>query len=192
MFAGIIREVSKVKKIKKTTGGISIHLIPSLSVDEGDSLAVNGVCLTVDSLSGRTVILNAVSETLKRTNFSTLKTGDYVNIEPSLKMGDRLDGHFVYGHIDSTAKIKKIKKEQSQYKFSIELPDVIKRYVAEKGSIAVDGISLTVSGITDSTFEVSIVPYTFGNTNLKYRKRGDSVNIEIDPISRYIEKLQEE
>lgn len=192
MFTGIIKEVAQIKRIKKQQGKISFHLNLSFQTGEGDSVSVNGVCLTVSKNIGQVSIFTAVPETLSRTNLTDLKPGNYVNIEPSLKLEDKLGGHLVYGHIDGTGKIKDIKRTSESVEFAIEYPPELAKYIAEKGSIALDGISLTISGVKDNVLRVSIIPHTYKNTNLHFRQRGDRVNIEVDPVARYLQKIMEE
>ena len=173
MFTGIIEAVIKVERIKKEGGGASIHLQLPFDVNKGGSVSVNGVCLTVESVYGKTSIFRVVEETLKKTNLSILKPGDWVNIERSLKIGDRLDGHFVYGHIDGMGKLVDIRKTPSSTGLVIEYPSELEKYITRKGSVAIDGISLTVVDVYRNQFQVAIVPYTMENTNLRCRKRGN-------------------
>ncbi len=192
MFTGIIKGVIKADRIKRNTRGASLFLRLPFKAQEGDSFSVNGVCLTVFKVSGKTSVFRAVQETLRGTNLSMLKVGDWVNIEPSLRIGDSIHGHLLLGHIDGTGKIKEIKKTPSSIQLLVEYPLKLKKFIAEKGSIALDGISLTVAGLFGNEFQVTIVPYTMFNTNLQYKRIGDLLNIEIDPIARYIEKIMEE
>lgn len=191
MFTGIIEKVIRIDRIKREGKSVSIHLQLPFDVKESASIAVNGVCLTVESISGRISILRAVEETLRKTNLSQIRSGDWVNIERALRVGDSINGHFVYGHIDGMGKLLDIKKEPQSTRLRIGYPAELSRFIARKGSIAIDGISLTVVEVSPSDFLVVVIPYTMENTNLKYKKRGEMLNIEIDPIARYIEKFKE-
>lgn len=192
MFTGIIKAVVKVKRIKKNRSQILFHLELPFSVEKGDSVAINGVCLTVAKNKGQISIFTAVPETVSRTNLSQLHVGDFVNVEPALQLGEKLSGHLVYDHIDDTGEVKNIRKTPGSREFTVGYSDNLDPYLAGKGSIALDGISLTVSNVYNGEFRTNIIPHTYQNTNLKYKKRGDSLNIEVDPVARYIEKIMEE
>lgn len=191
MFTGIIKNVIKLDRIKKDKSNMIVHLkLPFIS-DIGDSVSVNGACLTVSKILGKTYIFDVSSETVKRSNFSTLNIGDWVNVEPSLTTGDLLHGHLVYGHIDGVGKILDIKKTRNTFELSLNYPSELSEFIAEKGSIALDGVSLTITEINKKIFKVVMVKHTLFNTNFKYKKRGDNVNIEIDPLARYLKRLLE-
>jgi len=192
MFTGIIQEVGKIKSIiQKDNARIltvaSVKLINEIK--PGDSVSVNGACLTVVEKSNNSFKVEAVEETIKKTNLGKLKNEDPVNLELALKFGERIGGHLVTGHIDTTGKIKKIKKLTKSWLFEINFPKQFRRYIISTGSIAVDGISLTVAHIDDDTFTVSIIPYTWENTNFKFKKVGDEVNLEFDFFGKYIENF---
>jgi len=155
----------------------------------GDSIAINGVCLTVFERQTDRFKVEAVEETIKKTNLGDLKTGDLVNLELSLKLEERLGGHIVLGHVDTTGTIKSIKKLKNSWIFEIEFPEKFGRYIISEGSIAVDGISLTVAELDANRFKVSIIPFTWENTNLKFRKVGDRVNLEFDFFGKYVERF---
>jgi riboflavin synthase len=191
MFTGIIEGIEKVKRIKREGGTRSIYLDLPFDTDVGGSVSINGVCLTIESIHGRTYVFRAVEETLEKTNLALLKPGDWVNIERSLQVGDRIDGHFVYGHIDGIGELVDIKKTNLTSEITIEYPQNIKKFIVVKGSIALDGISLTVLDVSTHLLKVGIIPYTMNNTNLKYRKRGDYLNIEVDPLARYLYRIRE-
>lgn len=191
MFTGIIEKVVRIGRIKKEGRGISIHLQLPFDVKEGDSVSVNGVCLTVNSIYGRTSIFRAMEETLQKTNLSMSKPGNWVNIERSLRVGDSINGHIIYGHIDGLGRLSSIRKTPSSTELKIEYPPVLAKYIAKKGSVALDGISLTVVDVSPLEFQVAIIPYTKDKTNIQYRKKGDWLNIEIDPLARYIERIRE-
>ncbi|CUS97747.1 riboflavin synthase, partial [Candidatus Kryptonium thompsonii] len=151
--------------------------------------AINGVCLTVFERQTDRFKVEAVEETIKKTNLGDLKTGDLVNLELSLKLEERLGGHIVLGHVDTTGTIKSIKKLKNSWIFEIEFPEKFGRYIISEGSIAVDGISLTVAELDANRFKVSIIPFTWENTNLKFRKVGDRVNLEFDFFGKYVERF---
>lgn len=191
MFTGIIEDVIKLERIKREGRSASLHLQLAFDAKIGESVSINGVCLTVESVYGRISIFRAVPETLKKTNLSLLKPGDWVNIERSLKIGDSIDGHFVYGHIDGMGELVDIQKTHVSAEITVEYPSYLRKFIARKGSVALDGISLTVLDVSDYQFKVAIVPYTMDNTNLQYRKRGDCLNIEVDALARYINRIRE-
>ena len=156
----------------------------------GSSVAVNGVCLTLtNSPVGKKFNVNLMPETLKRTSFSNLKKGDFVNLELTMKADSRFEGHIVQGHVDGVAKLVSVKKQGNSYLMIFIVPEPLTRYIAEKGSIAVNGISLTVIGAKGNQFTVGIIPYTWENTMLNQLKAGDKVNIEVDILAKYLEKL---
>ena len=151
----------------------------------GDSVAVNGVCLTVVAHDARTMRFDVVPETVARTGFDALRAGDMVNVELSLRLGDRLGGHLVYGHVDANASILGKEREGQGFRLSIVLPDALAPYIAEKGYVAVDGVSLTVASVTADHFTVALIPETARRTTLGAKGPGDRVNLEIDPVARY-------
>jgi len=156
----------------------------------GSSVAVNGVCLTLkNSPSARNFNVDLMPETLKRTSFSNLKRGDLVNLELAMAANARFEGHIVQGHIDGVAKLGSVKKQGNSYLMIFIVPEPLTRYIAEKGSIAVNGISLTVISAKSNQFTVGIIPYTWGHTMLQQLKAGDKVNIEVDILAKYLEKL---
>ena len=184
MFTGIIEETGKVSFLKsnKLAVEVSSNFIKDLKI--GSSVSVNGACLTVISLNPLTFEVSF--ETLRKTNLGLLKKGDIVNLEKALKVGDRLDGHFVLGHVDTTIKVKGIRKEGDFYKFIFEIPKGFEKYIVYKGSVAIDGISLTVAHLEKFFFEVAVIPHTYENTNLKYKKVGDICNFEADMFGKYV------
>jgi riboflavin synthase len=151
----------------------------------GDSVAVNGVCLTVVANDERTMRFDVVPETVARTGFDALRAGDMLNVELSLRVGDRLGGHLVYGHVDANASILSKEREGQGFRLSIVLPDALAPYIAEKGYVAVDGVSLTVASVTPDHFTVALIPETARRTTLGAKGPGDRVNLEIDPVARY-------
>lgn len=192
MFAGIIEGLGKIEKFDKNTKNRSAvkmkvglgKLAKGLKI--GDSVAINGVCLTAINKTNNTAEFEMVGETIKRTNLGSLKLGDKVNIERSIKVGDRIEGHFVLGHVDGVGIITKLEKQSNQIKIWMELPKKLSRYVVQKGSITIDGISLTVVDKLTNTFSVSIIPHTMKITNLALKKVNDKVNIETDVLAKYI------
>ncbi|HJT10034.1 MAG TPA: riboflavin synthase [Candidatus Nitrosotalea sp.] len=192
MFTGIIEGLGRIEKFDKNTktrseARMKINLGKmAKGLRVGDSVAINGVCLTAINITKGIAEFEMVGETIKKTNLGRLESGDKVNIERSLKVGDRLEGHFVLGHVDGSGTILKINKQPSQIQIWIELSKKLAKYVAEKGSITVDGISLTVVDKIKNKFSVSIIPHTMQVTNLGLKKIGDKVNIETDVLGKYI------
>ena len=189
MFTGIIRAMGKVSSIK-TSSGISKLKVDSKDISFeasiGDSIAINGVCLTVTEIHGNTMSFDISQETMSRTNLGQLKEGDLVNLEPALRPMDRLGGHLVTGHIDATGRIKNIRPIGDAKEIEIEAPDEIMRYIIEKGSIAVDGISLTVNHVEGNTFKVVIIPHTEAVTTIGKKGINEKVNLETDIIGKYV------
>ena len=194
MFTGIVEGIGKVKKISKATKNrSSIQMIVDLGkhgkgLKTGQSVALNGVCLTVTKLSKTECTFEMIEETTKKTDLGNLKLGGIVNIERSLKVGDRLEGHFVLGHVDGVGIIKKIQKKPKEVIIWFEVPKNLSKYVVKKGSIAIDGISLTVVELKNNLASVCIIPHTIQVTNFKTKNIGDKVNIETDILGKYILK----
>ncbi len=194
MFTGLIEEVGKVKGINRKVDGINVSIEAKNILDDikiGDSIAVNGVCLTVVSLSDRGFSFDVSKETLDRSNLKFLKIGEYVNLERALKVSDRLGGHIVQGHVDTVGSITKITPLGEHTIFEIEIPSKYLNLVVEKGSIAIDGISLTINSIKNNRLFFNIIPHTIKSTNLQFRKVGDMVNIEFDVIGKYVWNMLE-
>lgn len=192
MFTGIIEEIGKIKSFKKDTNGATIEVECSLVLEDtklGDSIAINGVCQTVIELSSNSFQARVSDETLKVTTFENLKSGDIVNLERALTLNSRLGGHIVSGHVDCKGKFTKIEKLTDFYNLEFEIPQEQTKYVVHKGSITINGISLTVAEINQNRFKVAIIPHTFENTNLKALNVGDNVNIETDILGKYVEKM---
>lgn len=191
MFTGLVEEVGAVESIRKAAVNkleISCQTISS-SVALGDSVAVNGVCLTVTSVKTGVIGFEFVQETLQRSTLADLSIGDPVNLETSLKAGKPLGGHFVLGHVDGVGTIRRIKTIGESREITVGAgPDVL-RYVVEKGSIAVDGISLTIARFDDISFTIAVIPHTLSNTTLIGKKAGDNVNLEADILGKYVERL---
>lgn len=190
MFTGIIEAVGVVKENRNT--GLSIKPVKALKIKKGDSVSINGVCLTVKKTNGSILYFDVSPETLSRTNLGELKNGDFVNIETPATVNKLLGGHIVLGHIDGTGKITNITKDGNSKVYEFMVPLNIQKYMVEKGSIAVDGVSLTVASLKESSFTVALIPYTLENTNLGRKKIHDTVNIEVDIIGKYILKFVKE
>jgi len=194
MFTGIVEGIGTVNKISKITKNRSaIEMTIDLGkqvkgLKIGQSVALNGVCLTATNISKSKCIFEMIEETTKKTDLGNLKVGGVVNIERSLKAGDRLEGHFVLGHVDGVAIIKKILKKPKEVQVYFEVPKNLAKYIVKKGSIAIDGISLTVVDIKKTLAYVSLIPHTIEITNFHTKKVGDKVNIETDILGKYILK----
>lgn len=192
MFTGIIEEIGKIKSFKKDSNGATVEVECSLVLEDtklGDSIAINGVCQTVIELSSNSFKARVSDETLKVTTFENLKSGNIVNLERALTLSSRLGGHIVSGHVDCRGKFTKIEKLTDFYNLEFEIPQEQTKYVVHKGSITINGISLTVAEINQNRFKVAIIPHTFENTNLKALNIGDNVNIETDILGKYVEKM---
>ena len=188
MFTGIIEEVGSVKSI--LSSGLELNAKKILKdVHLGDSIAVNGVCLTVTSFTKCSFTVDVMPETFRRSSLACLSIGSRVNLERAMAANGRFGGHIVAGHVDDTGSISKIKKEGNAILFTIKASPKLLRYIVEKGSITIDGISLTVAGVSKQDFFVSIIPHTGKETTLLERKVGDIVNLENDIIGKYVEKL---
>ncbi len=192
MFTGIVEETGKIVSIERR-GDFAIVTVGCKKVLEGsaigDSIAVNGTCLTVTSMSGDTFKADISYETLKKSAFASASNGTKVNLERALTLNTRLGGHLVSGHVDATGTIEKLEKKSNAYILTVRYPQSIDRYIAEKGSICVDGISLTTARVGGLTFDVAVIPHTYENTALADKKHGSIVNLEVDTVARYLEKL---
>lgn len=193
MFTGIIEELGKVVSIEKEDKnlqiGIACSFLKELKIDQ--SVAHNGVCLTVVKKFDTHYIVTAIQETLNKTNLSQLKIGDQINLERGMVLGSRLDGHIVQGHVDQTAKCTSIKNDNGSWIYSFKYDDTTGNLTIEKGSITINGISLTVIDSKKDSFSVAIIPYTYNNTNIKNINVGDCVNLEFDVIGKYAIRLQQ-
>jgi len=192
MFTGIIEEIGIIKEIKLTGKSGKIQINASYVLEDchiGDSIAVNGACLTVVDFDKLSFTVDVSTETLRRTTLGELRKGAKVNLERSLKLNERLGGHLVLGHVDAVGEIVNIRNEEQSVIIRIAVPEKLMRYIAEKGSICVDGISLTITKLIDKAFEVSIIPHTKYVTTLGLKKISEQVNIEVDIIARYMERL---
>jgi len=194
MFTGIVEGIGKIEKISKNTKNRSaIQMTVNLGKHAkglriGQSVALNGVCLTATKLSKSSCIFEMIEETTKKTDLGNLKVGGIVNLERSLKAGERLEGHFVLGHVDGVAIIKKILKKPEEVQVWFEIPKKLSKYIVKKGSIAIDGISLTVVNVKNTLVSISLIPHTIEVTNFYTKKVGDKVNIETDILGKYILK----
>lgn len=188
MFTGIVEEIGAVRRV--TDGSIDIGAKLVLEGTKiGDSIAVNGVCLTVTTLRGDGFTADVMPETLRRSNLGTLRNGDCVNLERAMAADGRFGGHIVSGHIDGVGTIANQRKEGNATWVTISAPQEILRYIVEKGSVAIDGISLTVAAVTDTNFSVSLIPHTGDATILLKKKCGEQVNLENDIVGKYVERL---
>lgn len=193
MFTGIIEDLGIVKNISLEDSNMHITLDSAftneLKIDQ--SVAHNGVCLTVVEINDNLYTVTAIDETLNKTNLRSLKKGDYVNLERAMKLGDRLDGHIVQGHVDQTAQCKNIENQDGSWIFTFEYGATLNNITIEKGSITVNGVSLTIVNSKKNEFSVAIIPYTLEHTNFKHLKKGDQVNLEFDVIGKYVSRLME-
>ncbi|MFW6437844.1 MAG: riboflavin synthase [Armatimonadota bacterium] len=192
MFTGLIQEVGSVRSVRPGGGGAEVEIAaPGIgqAAVVGESIAVNGTCLTVERAGAWGFVAHAGAETLERTTVGRLKVGSAVNLERALAVGDRLGGHFVQGHVDCVGEIASRSDEGTTVRIHVSIPDEYAAYVVEKGSIAVDGISLTVTDISENTFGTAIIPHTLANTTLEQAQRGQMVNIETDILAKYVMRL---
>lgn len=192
MFTGIIQEVGRVEAIERGAQSARFTIRAENMLDGikiGDSITINGACLTVVEQKPGMVAFDAVYETLQKTALGSLAIGDEVNMEPSLSVSGRFDGHIVQGHVDGVGTIASIREVDNSYYIYITASAQILRYIVRKGSVAIDGISLTVVDADDKTFSVAIIPHTWDSTNLHTRRAGDQINLETDIIGKYVEKL---
>jgi len=183
MFTGITKEIGKVFSIQKEKNSVKISVSSNIVVktaEISDSIAINGVCLTLVSKKNNLLVFDAVSSTLVTTNLKRAKRGDAINLEPALKVGDKLGGHFVLGHVDVELKLKRAIKKSNCLNIEIDLPARFRKSILENGSITIDGVSLTIKKILPKTFTLDIIPFTYENTTLKYKKTSDWVNVEFD------------
>ncbi len=190
MFTGIVEEVGTISKVAKMDGGKELTIEASFAEDVhiDESIAVNGVCLTVVSFDDKTFHVQCVDETLRKTNLGDLKEGDPVNLERSLTLDKAVEGHMVQGHVDTTGTITKIHKEGSDLLITVRFPKEFIDYIVGRGSISIDGISLTIAREKENECTVAIIPYTWDHTNLHSKKEGDSVNLEFDIFGKYVVK----
>jgi riboflavin synthase len=193
MFTGIVEELGEVIETRRENDNLHItvaaQMASELKIDQ--SVAHNGVCLTVVKADDNSYTVTAIKETLEKTNLGKLETGQVVNLERGMKLGARLDGHIVQGHVDQTAICKSIKEENGSWVFTFEYDPSLNNITIEKGSITVNGVSLTVVNSKKDRFSVAIIPYTYNNTTFKYLQEGSIVNLEFDVIGKYVKRLTE-
>jgi riboflavin synthase len=193
VFSGIVERVGTVERVATEGGGrrLVIGAPFDARLDAGESVAVNGVCLTVERADARSFEAVAVRETLDRTTLGALEAGSRVNLERALRVGQTLGGHWLQGHVDATAAIRAVHRDAGQVRLQVEIPEACRRFVANKGSIAIDGTSLTVASLSDPVAEIAIVPFTLEHTIASSYAPGVRVNLEVDLIARYLDRLLE-
>jgi riboflavin synthase alpha subunit len=192
VFTGIIRELGRVVELNGSDDGVRLTLdAPATAAltAEGDSVALDGVCLTAVSVAGGRIAFDAVPETLKRTTLARLTEGDHVNVEPALRAGDPLGGHYVQGHVDAVGRVRSVDDEGDGARVWFDAPAGVLAYCVEKGSVTVDGVSLTVAALDGDGFAVALVPHTLEVTTLGALEPGDTVNLEADVLAKYVERL---
>ena len=192
MFTGIVRERGRVASVDGDAGGVRLVVEAPETASEaslGDSVAVSGVCLTVVASENGTLAFDAVPETLRRSSLAQLTAGDSVNLEPALRAGEPLGGHYVQGHVDGVGRVRTIISEGDGRRVWIDPPRELARYLVEKGSVAVEGVSLTVAELDADGFAVALVPFTLGETTLGSLAKGAPVNVEVDVLAKYVERL---
>jgi len=194
MFTGIVEEVGRVLYLRRTFPRATLRVLThkvGRGSKVGDSVAVNGVCLTVARKEGNHLVFYISHETLKKTTLGSLRAGEPVNLERAVEPSGRLGGHILQGHIDTTTKLASVKRVGEDRIFTFRLEPEFSSLVVEKGSIGVDGVSLTVAGVTEKAFSVVVIPYTYTNTNFKFKKPGNRVNVEFDIVGKYIHRFME-
>jgi riboflavin synthase len=192
VFTGIVREVGVVRSVEGGADGVRLAVEAprtAAAAALGDSVSVAGVCLTVTANVDGALAFDAVPETLRRSSLGRLADGDRVNLEPAVRAGDGLDGHIVQGHVDGVGHVRALGQEGGGARLTVELPPELCRYCVEKGSIAVEGVSLTVAALDDETIEIALVPHTLAATTLGTLAPGDAVNVEVDVLAKYVERL---
>ena len=191
MFTGIVRERGRVVFAERNGGGVRLRIAAAATAKAalGDSIAVSGCCLTVTAADGETLEFDAVPETIARTTLGGLEPGAEVNLEPALRAGEPLGGHFVQGHVDGRARVAALDPEGDGARLRLELEPELLRYCVEKGSLAVDGVSLTIAALHDEGVEIALVPFTLEHTTLGALAPGDQVNVEVDLLAKYAERL---
>ncbi len=191
MFTGIVKELGTVEAIERSEAGARLRIAASLAgdLDGGDSIAVNGACLTATALGDGEFAADVMNQSLELTSLGALEAGDSVNLEPALRAGDPLGGHVVQGHVDCVGQVASVEPDGLATRLDVTVPERYHRYLVEQGSVTVDGVSLTVAALTGAGFEVSLIPETLERTTLGIRQSGDAVNLELDVIARYVERL---
>ena len=192
MFTGIVEEIGKIEKATPIAGGLKLKINAAKILEDinvNDSICINGVCLTVTETGQNYFLVDAVGTTLEKTTFSNAQKNDSVNLERSVKLNDRLGGHLVQGHVNGIGQITEIKKLGENYLVKISISAELERYLIKEGSIAINGISLTIAKLEKNVISISIIPHTWQNTNLKEKNIKDNVNVEVDILAKYVEKL---
>ncbi len=192
MFTGIVQEIGRVTAVDGGAEGATLRIAAprtAPTVPLGGSVAINGCCLTVEEIDGETMVFHAVPETLGRTGIGALEHGAAVNVEPAIRAGEPLGGHYVQGHVDGTGTVHSVATEGEGVRMRVEAAPEILRYCVEKGSIVVDGVSLTVAELGDTSFGVALIPHTLGATTLGELAPGSRVNLEVDVLAKYVERL---
>lgn len=193
MFTGLIENVGEVAEVKPTPAGFRLRVLTPLAADlvPGDSLAVNGVCLTVVSADADGVHADVSPETARVTGLGSIRRGAAVNLERPLRADGRLGGHFVQGHVDATGTVEEVRPDGDAYWLTVKFPPTLAGLIVRKGSIAVNGVSLTVAGVDDKRFDVQVIPFTWSHTNLRQTRAGDIVNLECDILGKYVARALE-
>jgi riboflavin synthase len=192
MFTGIVREIGRIASAEDGDGGLELSVEApqtATGLAVGDSISIDGVCLTAETVENGHVTMHAVPETLARSTLGSLCAGDAVNVEPALRAGDPLGGHYVQGHVDGIGRVRSVEVEGDGRRLVVEAPPEVLRYCVEKGSISIDGVSLTIAGLDERTFGVALVPHTLQATTLSSVAPGQEVNLEVDVLAKYVERL---
>ena len=193
MFTGIIQAIGTIVRAEARGGDTRLYVgaggLDMSDVANGDSICVSGVCLTAVAIDGSGFAADVSTETLSRTILGSLKSGDRVNLEKSLRLADRLGGHLVSGHVDGVGRVLAVEPDARSQRWTLEVPRELARYIAAKGSVCIDGVSLTVNEVASNRFGVNLIPHTIGATTFQHKRVGDAVNVEVDLIARYVERL---
>jgi riboflavin synthase len=192
VFTGIVRELGVVVSTEEASGGRALVVrapMTSAHVTVGDSVAIDGCCLTASAVSGGTMSFHAVPETIARTTLGDLGADEWVNVEPAIRAGEELGGHYVQGHVDAVGRVRSVTAEGAGLRVVVEAPDEVLRYCVEKGSITIDGVSLTIAELAENSFAVALVPHTLAATTLSDLEPGQAANLEADVLAKYVERL---
>jgi riboflavin synthase len=192
VFTGIVRELGVVVEAEEAGGGRALAVRAPATASHmrvGDSIAIDGCCLTATEVANGTIRFQAVPETIARSTLGTLQRDEEVNVEPAIRAGEELGGHYVQGHVDAVGRIRSVEDEGQGLRVVVEAPEAVLRYCVEKGSVTVDGVSLTVADLADDAFSVALVPHTLGATTLSALRPGQAVNLEADVLAKYVERL---
>jgi riboflavin synthase len=191
VFTGLVEDIGTVERIDATEDGARLEIATKLAgeLSAGDSVAVNGACLTAADVDGGRFAADVMNQTLERTSLGPLEPGERVNVELPLRLGDRLGGHLVQGHVDGTGDVARVSDDGFARRLTIEAPEELRRFVVERGSVSVDGVSLTVAAVTERGFDVALIPETLERTTLGDASEGTRVNLELDVIARYVDRL---